>query len=214
MATTQEKYTLALQKHLPRGVLWDSLKNHALFRALAIEFARIDQRAKDLLREFDPRTAVELLPEWEEYLGLPDECTPDDLNVFDRQKQVAQKWGKFGGISPAFYIEVGRRLDSEIEVEKARQFTVDVGTVEQPLFHFETVPIRVGEGTVEQPIVTYGWQTIILVTLPLTEIEEFLVGVNTVEEPLAYFGNALLECELQKLKPAEAGLSFSFKDEI
>ena len=48
----------------------------------AAELAAVDARVAALLAEADPRATAELLPEWEEAFGLPDDCSP--LESFTR----------------------------------------------------------------------------------------------------------------------------------
>lgn len=65
-------YAQMLLQLLPDGRLWRRVGSllERLLLGSADELARLDARAADLLRESDPRTAVELLPEYERELGL------------------------------------------------------------------------------------------------------------------------------------------------
>ena len=72
-------YTTLLQQLLPPGRAWPRDPDAELTKlvdALAQELERVDARAVDLLDEADPRTAAEMLPEWEVALGLPDPTSP------------------------------------------------------------------------------------------------------------------------------------------
>src|SRR4051812_34799723 len=60
---------------LPSGAVWPrdpATESVAFVRGLTKEFARIDDRAAQLLLEMDPRTTTELIDDWERVTGLPD----------------------------------------------------------------------------------------------------------------------------------------------
>jgi uncharacterized protein YmfQ (DUF2313 family) len=68
------KYLPAFQALLPPGTAWTHDADADLTQLLdgmALESARVDARAAQLMREMDPRTASELLPEWEAFAGVP-----------------------------------------------------------------------------------------------------------------------------------------------
>lgn len=72
-----DAYAAALEQMLPPG---DALPRgdsflRDLLDALAQEFARVESAALNLFDELDPRTTLQLLPDWERVLGLPDDCT-------------------------------------------------------------------------------------------------------------------------------------------
>lgn len=75
MATphTAQTYAIILWQLLPPGRLWRRIADALFYDILlanADELTRLDQRALDLIEEADPRTAVELLPEYERELDL------------------------------------------------------------------------------------------------------------------------------------------------
>lgn len=73
---TAEDYASMLAALLPQGKLWQLLVAamgsllDKLLLGCADELARLDQRVQDLLNEADPRTALELLPEYERELEV------------------------------------------------------------------------------------------------------------------------------------------------
>lgn len=102
-------YTDRVLDEFPRGKAWPRTVGGWLWKlasGLGIEFGRVDDRGEDLLREMDPRTAVETLPDWERITGLPD---PTDENPptsdADRQAAVTSVWisrgAGVGGPGPA-----------------------------------------------------------------------------------------------------------------
>lgn len=86
-----EKYAAQIAALLPRGPAWiAAFEGTTTFRRLCLglaeEFARIDARAKDCLRETFPRTTFELLPEWEQ---LTAQTPQSGDTTSDRQSRVA-----------------------------------------------------------------------------------------------------------------------------
>lgn len=88
MGLTAGPYQRMMMALLPPGKLWRLVAGtlSALFLACADELARVDARATDLLRESDPRTAVELLPEYERELDLEEGNT-----IAERQARIVAR---------------------------------------------------------------------------------------------------------------------------
>lgn len=78
MAVTAHEYVGMLKELLPPGPAWprgDSTSLYAMmFEVWGTELARIDSRANALIKEADPRFAIETFPDWLVEWGLPDEC--------------------------------------------------------------------------------------------------------------------------------------------
>lgn len=112
-----ESYARQLQQLLPRGAAWLAERGSVLARSLLAigdELARIDSRANELVRESDPRSAVETLPDWERMLGLPDETSGElAAPVEGRQAMVTQRYVSRGGQSRAFFIAMAGALGFE-----------------------------------------------------------------------------------------------------
>ena len=101
-----ENYQSALLALLPTGDAWPKEQDSELGKlmaGIAEEFARIDQRAVDLLKESHPSTADELFAEWEAQYGLPDGCTPPDQTDEDRAYALIQSFQMQGGQNKAFF---------------------------------------------------------------------------------------------------------------
>jgi len=76
---TAAQYAAALAALLPPGKAWRTNGVLSLLLlAAGDEMARVDARGEDLLREADPRTADEILPDFERVLGLPGTGTLED----------------------------------------------------------------------------------------------------------------------------------------
>jgi uncharacterized protein YmfQ (DUF2313 family) len=107
-------YLQQLNALLPSGWLWNALRGDAiaqgLLGAVADELATIDARAGNVLDEGDPRTVVEMLPEWEEWLGLPDACSGDLGTVDQRRAAILLRRLARGGQSPAYFSGLAQAL--------------------------------------------------------------------------------------------------------
>ena len=109
-APSADAYARQLRALLPSGALWlldpDSEISKTLL-ALAAELSRVDGRGQDLLTEADPRTATEMLSDWEQALGLPDEMVTE-IPATDAARRVAitQKLVRIGGQTPAYFVDL------------------------------------------------------------------------------------------------------------
>lgn len=77
---------------LPPGRIWPEDRSSS-FQQLALAFgaqlARVHESVlRVLVQELDPRVTVDLLPEWETELGLPDPCTPAAQTIQERRQRV------------------------------------------------------------------------------------------------------------------------------
>ena len=120
---TVHDYAEQLRQLLPPGKAWEFPPegNFAgLLVGLAEEFARIEGRGLDLLEEADPRTALELLPDWERVAALPDACTGAPDNATERQAALHQKLTRPGAQNAASYVELAARVGYGIEIVEHR----------------------------------------------------------------------------------------------
>lgn len=187
-------YLAALQALLPRGRVWprdaDAVQTQAL-SGLTPTYARQNARANQLLVDAFPLSTIELLPEWEETLGLPDPCAGMSPTVYARRAQVAARFQAKGGQSAAHFIAMAAALGYSVTIT---QF----------------VPARVGQARVGQPLYGAAWAHAWQINAALHTVVRSRVGVATVGEPLAYWSNAVLECELREVMPAHTVLIFSY----
>jgi uncharacterized protein YmfQ (DUF2313 family) len=110
---TADQYRQQLKALLPPGralSLDTTATLHRLLDAIAQEFARIEARARDLVVEAMPDTSIELLPDWERVLGLPDHCLPREDTEAARREAVLAKLAAQGGQSKAYFIELAASL--------------------------------------------------------------------------------------------------------
>lgn len=192
MGVSAEGYTAQLQALMPLGRAWprdaDSALR-ALLEGLAQEFARLDARAEELLRELDPRGSVELLPDWERLLGLPDECSGIAATLADRRRDAHAKLTGVAGLDKASIIAAAAALGYTITIDELDQVRADA------------IP---GLDT------TGGkWRFVWWVNVPgVVRYWTVLSGVN---EPLATYGaTAALSCRIRAISPAHTLPQFAF----
>lgn len=191
---TADNYLSQLQALLPPGAAWTREQNAVLtmlLAGLAEELTRVDQRAEDLLDQIDPRTADELLPDWETVLGLPDSCTGDLDSVVNRLNAAYGTLTATGGASRAYFIAVAESLGFTVTISEYQPFAVGISAAGDPLYGTDWL---------------YAW----LVNAPETTITEFAVGISSAGDPLRSWGNELLECAITKLKPAHTHVLFGY----
>lgn len=166
---------------LPRGPLW-SLDNpgvRGVASGLGVEGVRFHNRSVALMREAVPRSAVELLSEWEKVFGLPlPGFDPTDLS--ERQAALSARVAARGGQDPHYYRELVRRVLSDpdaavdiIDWPYGKPFRVSVSAVGDPLN---------GEGA------TFYWRVVLPVGTNSAQ-------VDTVEALLALYkpGHTIVE---------------------
>jgi len=195
MALTDTDYLRQLQALLPPGPAWpkdDDATLTQLFGALASELARVDGRAWRLLEEADPRTTAELFLDWERVAGLPDACAiayGGEQTVAQRRAALVGRLTTLGGQSPSYFIGLAAALGYAITITEFRAHTVS-DDVNHPLYDIAW---------------NFAWQ----VNSALNTVTVLTV-VSPVSDPLAFWGNTLLECVLKRLKPAHTEVLFNY----
>lgn len=106
------QYKAQLRALLPAGPAWDPElvpPLETILSGVSLELSRIDARAFDLLNEMDPAGASELVPDWEQVMGLPDPCLGENPAFEDRRLAVHQRLVAVGGQSRAYFIDIAIR---------------------------------------------------------------------------------------------------------
>ena len=121
MGVTAEGYAAQLQALLPPGRAWSRERDSvlsALLSGFSEELARIDQRGEDLLVERDPRSATELITDWERVLGLPDECSALSATLTARRQAAHYKMTGVAGLDAASIIQAAADLGYTITTDE------------------------------------------------------------------------------------------------
>lgn len=184
---TQADYKAALLSLLPTGRVWpkdpDAVQNDVL-DGLAPTFVRLDARAQTLLVDAFPATALELLPEWEQTLGLPDDCEGDEQILQVRRAQVVNRLVNAGGQSVPYYLGVLERLGyTGATIQEFSPFRADVSSADTPLYEESWA---------------HAWQ----ITVPDLRVFYFSADISAADEPLLSIANNVIVCAIDALKPA------------
>lgn len=185
--STADDYAALLQRLRPPGPAWRA--GDGLDLATADELSRVHNRATQLVDEADPRTADELFGDWERVAGLPDECVGADQSTGQRRNALIARLTSIGGQTANYYIQLAADLGYAVTVT---------------LFDVHDV-----NSSVDDPINGPAWQFAWQVNAALASVVELTVA-DTVDDALAAWSNAALECVISRLKPAHTTVLFSY----
>jgi uncharacterized protein YmfQ (DUF2313 family) len=192
MARTVADYLAALQALLPSGYAWPRDAEATLTKLLdawAEGLARVDGRADDLADEADPRTAFEMLVDWERVCGLPDGCSDYEDTLAQRRQAVLAKLAARGGQSPAYFVALAQTIGYRVTLEEFRPFTTRTAC--------------------DQPICDAAWAFAWRLRAPAQTVRP-LTTAGTCAERLAAWGNEKLECLLAQVAPGHTTLLFAY----
>jgi uncharacterized protein YmfQ (DUF2313 family) len=187
-------FQAALWALLPRGRVWlrdpGSVQDQVL-ASFAPTFARNSQAALDLLVDAFPATALDLIPEWEATLGLPDPCTGEAPTLQQRRAQIVARLVNPGGQSIPYYIALAASLG----------YTVTIT---------EYAPFRAGQSQAGEQVGNTDWFFTWAINAPEETLIYFRAGNSSAGDSLAVWNNAVLECELRAAAPAHTVLQFHY----
>ena len=192
-----QDYLGALQALMPRGRVWprdlDATQTQLLL-ALAQVYERSDGRSRQLLVDGFPQTAVELLPEWESTLGLPDSCGGAPDSIAERQARLVVKLQEPGGMSKAYFLDLAAVL----------------GYLDVTITEFG--PTHCGmtcEAGVMDELFRFLWK----VNLPHQVHNHAVFRANACcDGRIDSYAFGALECQLMRLKPAHTQVIFTYKE--
>lgn len=196
MALTQADYLAALKAAMLKGRAWVAdigTTMHQLWAGVAIEFARIDARVEDLVKESDPRTTVEMMPEWEAFAGLPDPCVITDQSLQQRRNALTSKLLMQGGQSRAYFLQIADEM----------------GYQDAVIEEFE--PFRAGESGAGDPLWSEDDRFVWQINLPSDgAITYFAAGESAAGDPLQAWGDETIECRIRRFQPAGKTVIFAY----
>lgn len=182
------------RKLLPRGLAWTRQLGSVLqgfWQACADVLAAVHARASVLSEtESFPPTSVELLPDWEAVLGLPDPCLPVPPSTAARQAAVAARLAATGGQSVPYFVQLATNLGATIELT-------------------EYAPFRCGVDNCYAAIRCAAWAYKWNVALEDDPFFQFQCGISNCFEPLWQYAKTPVQCEISRLAPAHTAPSFT-----
>nr|DAT30637.1 MAG TPA: Protein of unknown function (DUF2612) [Caudoviricetes sp.] len=134
------------------------------------------------------------LADWERVLSLPDLCLVGVAqSVRQRVQAVVSKLQARGGQSRSFFIALAKSLGYEITITTFR-------------------PARAGIARVGDHVYGGDWDYTWRVNAPAVTVSYAVAGLTAAGDPVASWGNKILECRLSQMKPAESILLFGYGD--
>lgn len=191
---TPEDYLTQFQRLLPRGRIWHrglGWVQDVDLLALMPTWARLQLKLNDLITQIFPCTTTEMLPEWEASLGLPDPCTGPLPTLQQRTSAVCGKFAARGGQSMEYFIHLAASFGFNIEIETYHPFTASQDVAGYPIYDEQWA---------------YAWRVI----ADPTQVIYFQASESAAGDPLATWGNKLLECEFENYKPANTQIVFAY----
>lgn len=106
-------YSQAHAQLLPRGLAWPTRPDSVLrrlFAGFARAYEALHIKLILLSHELDPRRTAALLPEWEAFTGLPDECSLLIGTDAERRAAVVAKLTANGGSTAPYFAAMAQAL--------------------------------------------------------------------------------------------------------
>lgn len=119
MAHSVDDWLYALQQVMPRGKAWPRERSAdltRLLRALAQRLNRAEADGDALQPEMRPESTLQLISDWEGYLGLP-ECAMTGITFDDRRRSIVEKYHRKGGLAPWQIEAVAAALGFTVKVK-------------------------------------------------------------------------------------------------
>ncbi len=202
MAVTAQEYVGVLKEFLPPGPAWprgDSTSLFALmFEVWGAELSKVDSRARALIIEDDPRFAIETFQDWLDEWGLPDDCIRAWSNANDTtlRKLLLWKIQTVGSQNWQFFVDLAAMFGYLITIDE---------------FNRHSVRSRTSD-VLSSEIWPHTWRVNVLSAQGSAMNYHEVVG--DAKEPLAWWGDSLVECLIKRYAPAHARLSFAYVDYI
>lgn len=212
------EYRQQAERLLPPGILWRPRDNsvlRSLLTAVGTEFARVDQRAADALAESDPRATLELLEDWERYLGLPSPCGTLEATRQLRRFAVVAKLTKQGGQSRQFFVDLALALGFVIAlegIEEHKTFRAGPQACQSSEGGANDCGSKAGDKLAGSPQDSGNpsWLWAWTVHAPEHTGQFFDSESGAAGEPLVSTGNELLECHFSQAAPAHTVVLFEY----
>lgn len=148
-----------------------------------------------ILDEADPRTSSEMLAEWFEDWGVPSDCIKailDPTREMMRQELIA-KITSNQGLTAGFFENLAGVLGYDAKVTTFKEFTC--------------------ASTCDYALYDERWRNTFVLGISFSEDGNIKHFETTwaVDQPLATWGNALLECLIRALAPAHVTVIFMYE---
>ena len=165
-----------------------------LLAAIAARLASAEARFAHLLAQMDPRQATDLLTDWERLLGLPDDCSPIQRDVAQRQQVAFARLTELGGQSPAYFIALAASIgEPGVTITEFRPLTCN----------------STCNGTLHTDADAHNWR----VNLPSAAQDvRTMTCTSPCDDALQSYTASGIECVFNARKPAHTGVAYAYPD--
>lgn len=190
------EFVTELGNLFPPGKAWawtrdPSSVGYALLEGIADTQAATHARKNQLLVDAFPATTVELLPEWQASVGLPDPCAGPDQSYPEAIAHLLARLENQGGQSIPYLVAYALALGFAITITP-----------------FTTA--RFGMRFGASRFWSVAWANAIQINAPETTISVARFGASRFGDRYRTWGNAVLECELKRIAPGHLILIFAY----
>lgn len=225
-------YVTLIKELLPPGAAWprdDTTSAYAIaIDEIAKLCAEIDSQAQLLVEESDPLTAVQSFEDWEIDWGLPDSCveaySTEEQTMAQRRAMLLLKTRFVHGQSAQFFQWLANFFGHFAEVEELRDpddpsldfvwrmiFSDDAsddwGLLQNLSADDETDDWGLLSDVVEPFSADWDMGEISLISEAAYDQATVLMQVT---DPLATWGDALIECVVRRFSPAHTTVRFAY----
>ncbi|WP_276819361.1 YmfQ family protein [Mailhella massiliensis] len=190
-----DDYAAMLARLLPQGMIWRPFPGSNFFRLLSAfgaELARLEADAARLVREVTPAQADEALEDWEEELGLPDECSLASSDTERRRQIVLFRLQRNGLMNEEYF----RQLALSMGYDRAEVYTVR--------------PFRADVSLCGHAVWDACFHHVFFITLPSVFGTPLRMG-DRINRRLRIWGILDFECLVRQVKPAHTGVVFKYE---
>lgn len=155
---SNDDQTSLLSMCLPQGQVWDSKGNkdstfYALLKSLATEINALEEKVYRLVTQWDIRVTVDLITEWEQTVGIPDECRDIAEDIATRRSDVLDKLRKI----PIITIDDYKALAESVTGEPAADWNIRPGIDDFPSNRIYQFVLLVTSPSVTEGAFNYPW---------------------------------------------------------
>jgi len=205
MRATGTDYLRQLQALLPVGGAWTREPGAVLTELLdgkAVELARVHNRLVDLVDEADPQTTLELLPDWERVVGLPDCCLGIADTIDARRALVLGRLTARGGQSDAYFRSICAAAGWTIETADYSHFVAGEAEAGDMLLEGDGEEFEAGGSIAGDSLGLFDWWHAWRVSGDPSESTWFEADASVAGDAIDWSDNPVVRCLIERFKPA------------
>ena len=131
--------------------------------------------------------------DWERVYGLPDACARPERLLQEEIQLLALAFTERGGISRTWLKHYAALAGYDVDIA-------------------EYLPFRAGGSRTGDPLTNGAWVHAFRVRAPGDPVRDFRAGQSRTGDPLRVWGDSMLECIINKYKPAHSAALFTYQE--